>query len=182
LKVENVTRKINPIDVGYSPEQLRSDYIDRGLAEHIIAHQQGVTRTVVKRWLIEASIPRRGPSEASHVRAAKMTTEERARQAAAAHAAAKGRQASWYERCRMARSRQLNPPTLSGHEKTFADTLNRLRIPYRREVAIGPYNVDFTIGPVVVEILGGEWHLYKTEHHGERTPYIEGYSGGRVEA
>lgn len=167
-----MTRKIDPVDVSYSAEQLRIDYVDNGVAEHVLAHRHGVSRNVIQRWLREAGIPRRGASDAGRVRAAKMTAEERAAQAAAAQAAVRGRKATWYERCRSARSRELNPPLASTHEQAFEAELRALRVPYRREVAIGPYNVDFAVGPVAVEILGGEWHLDKTERHGERTPYI----------
>lgn len=167
-----MTRKIDPPDVGYSAEQLRIDYVEHGLAEHVLAHQHGVSRNVVARWLRDADIPRRSSSEAGLVRAAQMSPEQRAEQAAAAHAAVRGRKSSWYERCRIAKTRQWNPPALSRHEQIFESNLRNRDIPYRREVAIGPYNVDFTLGPVAVEILGGEWHLDKVERHGERTPYI----------
>lgn len=145
-----------------------------GKSAYEIAATAGVDRGALKRELIARGIEPRGRSSAGLNRTGKMTPAERAAQAAAAHHASRGRKAGWDERCKSALSRQKNPPAASGHEQRFATWLEERHIPYRRETAIGAYNVDFTIGPIAVEILGGEWHLDKTERHARRTPYILG--------
>lgn len=142
-----------------------------GTSEYAIARQLGVSRDVITRVLRENGVKRRGRSDAGIVRASKMTAAQRADQAAAAHAATRGRVATVAERCRYAKSRERRPPKPSIYESQFAEWLAERDIPYRREVAVGPYNIDFAVGPVAVEILGGGWHAYKPLH-ARRTPYI----------
>jgi very-short-patch-repair endonuclease len=103
-----------------------------------------------------------------------MTPEQIAAQVAAAHSATKGRKATWDERAKRAATIERNPPAMSVHEAKFARSLDRIGVPWRREVAVGIYNLDFTLGSVGVEILGGEWHAYKGERHPRRVKYILG--------
>lgn len=132
----------------------------------------GVSRSAIKRELLSRGIEPRGRSAAGLNRASLMTIEQRRQQASAAHEASRGRQASMAERCKRAETVERSPGPMSAHEQQFAGWLNERGIPFRREVAVGPYNVDFGIGPIAVEILGGEWHLEKNARHSQRTPYI----------
>lgn len=150
--------------------EIAQDYA-AGLSELAIANKYKAERGAVRRVLLDLGVQPRGRSEAGLVRAAQMTPEARRAQATAAHNASRGRKAAWDERCRVASGRERNPPELSVHERPFAGWLAERDIPYRREVAVGPYNLDFAVGSVAVEILGGEWHAYKARH-AHRTPYI----------
>ncbi len=132
----------------------------------------GIDRGVVKAELIRRGIEPRGRSAAGKLRASKMTAEEIAAQTAAAHAASKGRRAARAERVKRAATVEAKPPAMSVHEAKFAGFLDQLGATWRREVAVDIYNVDFTIGPVAVEILGGEWHAYKGERHPRRIKKI----------
>lgn len=142
-----------------------------GESELALASAYIAQRGAIRRSLHYSGIDSRGRSDAGIVRAAKMTAEERAAQAKAANIAATGRKATWEERCIRAQTIERNPRPLSGHEQQFAHWLDGRQISYRREVAVGIYNVDFTVGSIAVEILGGEWHAYKTGH-ATRTPHI----------
>lgn len=136
----------------------------------------GVSRGALRRELLSRGVEPRGRSAAALNRASKMTPAERLNQAAAAHEAVRGRKVPHDERCKSALGRQRNPPAMSEPEARFADWLAERHVPYGREVAVGPYNLDFAIGAVGVEILGGEWHADKKARHSRRTPYI--LSGG----
>lgn len=140
----------------------------------------GVDRGVLKTELLRRGIEPRGRSSAGKLRASKMTVEERLSQAAAAHVAATGRKHTFEERAKRARTVERQPPAMSVHEQTFADHLNELGVPFRREAAVGIYNLDFAIGSVGVEILGGEWHAYKGERHPRRIKYILGQNWSLV--
>lgn len=132
----------------------------------------GVDRGALRRELVDRGIEPRGRSAAGLNRAASMTADERLAQASAAHAAVRGQALSFEKRCRLALGREAKPRPMSTYESMFADWLTGLGCLYRRELAVGPYNIDFAVGPVAVEILGGEWHAYKVALHAERTPYI----------
>jgi very-short-patch-repair endonuclease/predicted HTH domain antitoxin len=144
-----------------------------GESEYALAATYDCSRNVIRRLLRQQNVAMRGCSAAGVVRVGRMTPEERAAQAAAAHEAVRGRTCSFEERCRSAKGRERNPVPMSDHEAAFAAWLTERNVPYRREVAVGPYNVDFAVGSVAVEVLGGEWHASKAIH-ARRTPYILG--------
>jgi G:T-mismatch repair DNA endonuclease (very short patch repair protein) len=43
-------------------------------------------------------------------------------------------------------------------ETLVADMLDRLGLPYRQNVQVGRYNVDFVVGETVIECFGDFWH------------------------
>jgi very-short-patch-repair endonuclease len=139
-----------------------------------IARDLDVSRQAVERRLLAAGIEQRDSSAAGAMRASRMTREDRRRQAAAANAAVRGVPQPEERLVKAALTRQANPPRMSRHEQKLARWLRERHVAYVREHAVGRYNVDFTIGPVAVEVLGGEWHStrVKTVIHGRRTPYL----------
>jgi very-short-patch-repair endonuclease len=138
------------------PAQEIADKYFQGASELALAAAYSVERGAIRSALLSQGVQTRGRSDAGLVRAAKMTAAERKAQAAAAHAASTGRIATWEERCLRAATVEQRPPAMSRHEQQ----------------AVGPYNIDFTVGTVAVEVLGGEWHGYKATRHARRTPYI----------
>lgn len=153
-------------------EEVISLYVEHGVSEYELSTRFDVDRAAIRTLLTKNQVPIRSHSEAGIVRASKMTAEEIAAQTAAAHAATKGRKATWEERAKRAATVEIKPAPMSNHEATFAGYLDQLGIPWRREVAVGIYNIDFAIGSIAVEILGGEWHAYKGERHPRRIKYI----------
>ncbi|MFF9309895.1 hypothetical protein ACF1BS_03200 [Streptomyces sp. NPDC014748] len=141
-----------------------------GESELTLAQRYGVERNVVRRRLEEAGVEIRNRSEANTNRMARLTPEERAAQTAAAHAAMRGRRVPEKERLLRAARREETLSHASAREGVFAAHLET-SLPVTPQKAIGPYNVDFAVGPIAVEILGGSWHAYKP-YHAERTPYI----------
>lgn len=154
------------------PDKEIIDQYNTGASEYTLSIQYGVSRGTITRVLRDSGVERRGCSDAGLVRAAKMSPEERQAQTAAAHIAATGRTATWEERALRAATVEKKPPAMSRHEYQFADWLGERHATYTREKAVGIYNVDFAVGSVAVEILGGEWHAYKATRHASRTPYI----------
>jgi very-short-patch-repair endonuclease len=139
-----------------------------------VATKFGVSRPTIARRLLRAEVPIRSYAEGARGRYKKTTRTDRLELTRAAHDAARGREKTHAEQVKRARSREARPPAMSVSEAKFAAWLDERRVTYRREVAVDKYNVDFALGPVAVEILGGEWHgtRKKTRAHSERTPQL----------
>lgn len=139
----------------------------------------GVTCEAIRRLLVDAGVAVRGRQAARRLSSEQATAEERKQQTLKANIAARGRKATLEERIRRAHTIEKigRGGPVSAHEERFAEMLREVNVPYRREVAVGPYNMDFAIASVGVEVLGGEWHSIKSSHT-HRTPYIlnEGWS------
>ena len=167
MEIEDVARKTDPAKL----DNAVALYIT-GKSAYEIQPLTGVGRSALKAELLRRGIEPRGRSAAGLVRAAHMSVDERRAQAAAANRAATGRVATWAERAKRAATVERKPPAMSVHESHFADMLSERGVPWRREVAVGIYNLDFALGSVGVEILGGEWHAHKGERHPRRIKHI----------
>jgi very-short-patch-repair endonuclease len=157
------------------PDDLVDLYVRTGWSEKRLSEFYDVSRTTVKRWLVEAGVKRRGIKAASNLHLSTLTPEQRAAKVAAAHDAVRGSRRPDEHVERVARARELvgyGGRTSPGTERLCAE-LARRGIEHRRETAVGRYNVDVTLRacPVAVEVLGGNWHGAKPIH-AVRTPSI----------
>lgn len=146
------------------------DYL-AGESEYALAMKHGVSRNVVRRHLIEAKVTPRGRSEAGRVRVDRMSPEQRRKQSAAAHTAARGMKHSHESLVIRARKREALGTVGSAGEQMVVDAFARAGEQPVTQCAIDKYNVDVAVPPVAVEVLGGGWHLEK-RHHAQRTPTI----------
>lgn len=151
-------------------QEIAGAYLE-GESEASLARRHGVARLVIRRHLDEAGIQIRSVKEASILHMSQTTTEQRAEMTRAAHEAARGRTASAEELELRAQHRERTLSHASEREFQFGHQFTSLGASFTPQKAVGPYNVDFAIGSVAVEVLGGAWHAYKPEH-AERTPYI----------
>lgn len=142
-----------------------------GESELALAEHFQVDRSAIRRVLTESGVEVRGRSAAQYTRLAKMTSEERSLLTEAAHEAARGRTVPAEELSERARMRERTMSHASPREGIFGKYFTRRALEVTPQKAVGPYNVDFAIGPVAVEVLGGNWHAYKPEH-AQRTPYL----------
>lgn len=142
-----------------------------GESELSLSSRYGVGRGVIRRSLKEAGVEVRTMSQAGKVRAAKMSPEARAAQAAAAHEAVRGTKQSPELLERRALLREQRGGYDSEGETQLAQWLSEQGLQPVPQKAIGKYNVDIAVAPVAVEVLGGGWHLEK-RHHATRTPQI----------
>ena len=154
-------------------EEVRLRY-QGGETEQSLAKVYAVDRSVIARLLREQAIPRRGLSEAMSLRYVGMTREERKAISAKANATMRGRPANPDQLRKAAKTRERRPFHRSAYEDTMAKWLCERNTTHIREKAIDKYNVDFAVGTVAVEILGGEWHTTRTKTliHNQRTPYL----------
>ncbi len=156
------------------PKDVARRYLE-GQSEKGLGAEYGVSRAVIKRWLGELGVERRGPSEAAGVFLAQTTAEYRAAKADAAHAATRGVQMSEEHAAKIALGRERSG--YGGRTSPGADRLSEMLteagIEHIREKAVGRYNLDFALSahPVAVEVLGGNWHSSKSIH-AVRTPRI----------
>ena len=84
---------------------------------------------------------------------ARRSPGERRDQVRAANQAARGSKASFETLCKRAKSREGRMDASSSLEPYFYDLMSERGVRFDQvQTAIGPYNVDFTVGPVAVEV------------------------------
>jgi very-short-patch-repair endonuclease len=141
-------------------DSIISEYAS-GVSEKSLAKSNSVSRDVIHRILVANGTPIRTMSAAMYARMARTSPEERSRVAAASHDAIRGTKRSKDELVRRANTRALcYERTVSIYEDIFAKMLQTRGAEFSRQSPIGPYNSDFSIGSVAVEIYGGGWHFY----------------------
>lgn len=128
----------------------------------------GVSRDLIRKRLIEFSVPLRGPADANRLMMTNRTPEENARNTEAAHIAARGRKHSIEERSKMAQSREANPSNIGPNEILLFSMLSARGTDVIPQKAVGPYNCDLAAFPVAVEVWGGYFHYFGS--HIARTP------------
>ena len=71
---------------------------------------------------------------------------------------------------------------ISRAEKVLAKALKTMRVDFRRQVGIGPYVVDFLVGPGIVVECEGIVHGSRQDWDAERAGFIEsiGYRVFRI--
>lgn len=140
-----------------------------GESEKALAASFGCSRGVIRTLLNESGINPRNRSEGMYMRMAQSTPEQIAALTQAAHDAARGRSPSMEERCKIARSKQVNIYHQSPSERVLLAMLAERGIfDGIPQLAIGPYNVDIGADPVAVEVFGGGWHGFG--HHAVSLP------------
>lgn len=142
-----------------NPDDFIVQYVN-GESVYSISNRLGVSRAVINRNLFWHGIKHRGQSEAGKLNWKSMTTDQRKEQVSAAHAATLGRKPTFDELCKRAIGCEINQTGISELEIEFSKLMEKAGISFKQQTAIGPYNCDFTVGPVVVEIFGGNWHWY----------------------
>lgn len=155
LKVVDESVKRLDIDI----DDLVREYL-AGRSQKELSDSLGVSRPAIRRRLVERGIEVRDPSEAERTKWQRMNPEVRARQVAAAHAAARGRRRTDADLCQRALTRQERGLGISGLEKRLASMLEERGLATVAQEAIGRYNCDLGAFPVAVEIWGGNWHWY----------------------
>jgi very-short-patch-repair endonuclease len=165
---------IPPRQVIVLPEAEIVGAYEAGESEQSIANRYGVMRAVVRRHLKEAGVHLRTSAEANALRMSRLTSEEKVRLTEAAHDAVRGKSPSGRSLELAAQRREQNPwhALQSDGERLFDQWLHGRGLRFTPQKAIGPYNVDFAVSSVAVEILGGGWHSTKYARHALRSPYI----------
>ena len=152
---------------------------ERGESVLELSNRYGVSRSVVNRWLDNAGIVRRSYAAAGKLRAAKMSPEDRAAQARAAHEANRGKRATTISRVRRARTRQgiATIEKCSHGERLIADYLTSNGFDVTLEKAVHVYNLDIAIGEhFAIEVCGGNFHgdIKRRTSDAERLEYLLG--------
>lgn len=150
------------------PAEVVSAYL-AGESQLSLATRYRTSRPVIRRILAEQGIQPRDRSEVTTLAMAALTDEQRTNMVKKAHAAVRGRDVSMEERILRSQKRERTQSHATDRERQFGRHIDFPDVIPQK--AIGPYNVDFAVGSVAVEILGGTWHAYKAEH-AQRTPYI----------
>jgi len=159
---------------------------ESGESEKSIADSFRVARNVIRHRLVSAGVAPRGRSSAMYVRMANTTAEERLHLTQAAHDAVRGKPKRPETLIKSAKTRERTRALeiRSGIENEFAKMLTAREIQFRRNAAVGPYNVDFAIDShsVAVEIFGGGWHAHgaHADRFLKRTKYLMDRSWGVV--
>ena len=149
-----------------------------GVPEQELAKQLGVSRTPIRRLLLEAGVVIRGVSQANTLRMQRLTPQERLDLTANAHAAVRGKKPGTQARERQAQTCERLGVGIVPSENMLADQLRQAGFGLRQQRAIGKYNVDIAIDtpPIAVEVFGGNWHSCgrHAARFFERTKYLLG--------
>lgn len=151
----------------------RDDLLSRylgGESEKALAEAHGVSRTAIRRVIVEEGVEPRGRPQSMVVRMARTSSEERQRLTAAAHAAVRGSHLTADQLSRRARGVERTQANTSPAERILQAMLEERGLIVSSQKAIGPYNADLAAGSVAVEVLGGTWH--RTKRHGKRLGYF----------
>ena len=125
-----------------------------GESENSIASRLGISRTVVACAIAKANIQRRSQSESEQLKWASMSSQARANQIAAAHAAAKEipskKRKTMLEKsaCR----KQTTGSKIGHLEFEFANALQNRGLDVTQQLAVSVYNLDIAIGNTAIEI------------------------------
>lgn len=143
-------------------QKVKSMYQD-GISENQIAKTFKVSRLVVRKHLIRAGVQMRSQSEAEKLKWSQMSPSKRNQQLNAAHIASKGRIVSAMEKAIRARIQETRPieKNIGIGESVFKQFLSNQGIDFKYQAAVGPYNIDFLIGSVAVEITANTGRFYK---------------------
>jgi very-short-patch-repair endonuclease len=155
------------------------DLIERhksGVSIKELSKETGIGRKTITRRFESVGFVQRNRSESMFVRMANTAPEERARLAAAAHEAVKGRKHTINEQIQRAKTREIRRIGISRTEQILSQMLNDLGFLVTPQKAIHTYNVDIAINgsPVVVEVFGGGWHASGKHliRHRQRFDYL----------
>lgn len=133
----------------------------------MLANDLGVSRSAIRRALIERGVPIRGQTAAIRLMMSKRTPEENRRNSEAAHEAARKHIHTQEEKLKRALTRERLGLHTSPIEAELSERLRaRGLIPYQQR-SIGIYNSDIVINDVVIEVYGGSWHT--ATRHAERS-------------
>lgn len=143
---------LNPDD--FIPDYLAGETIQK------IARRHKVSRAVIRNYLIASGIEIRPQGDYIRTNWQRMSPEEREGQVMAAHKATKGRKMTAADLAKAAIGRQMKLTGISDTERRLAKLLTSKGCSFVQQFAIGPYNCDFAIPPVAVEVFGGNWHWY----------------------
>jgi transposase len=139
-----------------------------GASVKSLAERFGVSRGVIANRLKWQGITPRNRSEGMFLRMSQTSPEERARLAAAAHDAVRGRTVSRESKRLGAITRWKRLLGVSPAEMSLAQMLHDRGLRPEPQFPIGIYNCDLAIHPVAVEVWGGGFHF--TGKHARRTP------------
>lgn len=139
-----------------------------------IARDLGISDTTVSDALKRAGHALRDASSRTVLQVAKRPPEVMARAQAARIAARRGQRDTMRTKRQRAVTNHERQPRRSPLENQFAVWLDERGVTYDRQTPIGPYNVDFTLGTVAVEIFGGSWHATpaRWRHFLQRAKYL----------
>jgi len=150
-------------------ESVIRDYLS-GESQVSLAAKWSVSVDVIRRMLVNASVPIRSNAAAQSLRMQRMTPEERSAHAEAMVRNWRGQRHTDEALTKAALARQQRGTSVSGNEVEMMHMLQARGLDPIPQLAVGKYNIDLAIGNVGVEILGGWWH--KSKRHEARTRYL----------
>lgn len=138
-----------------------------------LSRQFEVSRHTIVERLRTAGITPRGRSESGRLVWSQREDTSRSDQVAAANDATRGRVHTLRERGFAALTRE-HRGTMNRPERALYAALTAIGLTAQPQRAVGPYNLDFAIPPVAVEIFGTRFHSEGTaiRRLAQRIPYI----------
>ncbi len=139
-----------------------------------MSREIGVSRTPIIRQLTQMGLEIRTGSEANRLRMARLSASERRALATAANearrSAATAPVVDWHARnYGTAQTRQRTLSAARPEEDELPRLADALGIRITRQVAVGPYNLDFRVGSVAVEVHAAAYHPLRLPRLAQRT-------------
>lgn len=144
---------------------------EAGSSLNALSREYAVSRGAIAKRMTDMGIELRDMSAAGKARNEALSESERKAQVAEANKAARNRRVPEIEKFRRALAVERTGRPSSPGEALLKAMLEQRGYSPAIERAVGPYNIDLSVLPVAVEVLGGGFHGVKSRHR-ERTPYI----------
>lgn len=159
--------------LGLDVSLVRSRY-EAGESTFMLARSSGCSPGAIKDAILRAGGQIRTTQERNALRFSRMPDEERFLITRPFAQSRKGTRDPLERKNARARTNESRLNRVSPEEKVFLSMLINEGIAPRQQTAVGPYNLDFTIDSVAVEVFGGGWHAQaeRLRQFEQRTRYL----------
>lgn len=137
-----------------------------GASENAVATHFGVSRTAIRKALVDADVHVRTQSEAESLKWSQMTDKQRANQVKRAHQAVADKPPEFFAAAaiKQAKAKEKSLAKTGFMESEFISAFEKMGYIITPQKAVGPYNIDIAIGNAAIEV-----HINPSNPHGH--PY-----------
>jgi len=142
-----------------------------GESELAISLRTGLGRNVIRRVLVEQGIAIRTGSEANLIRMQRLSPDARKALTKASHAAVAKQPREWWQKLH-AKCADRRCKRRGKGEAILEEALRRHGLPVEPQKPCGPYNLDFAVGTIAVEVVTTTPRHSANRHFAERVEYL----------
>lgn len=168
------TRNMSESQIANLPIEQIIERYKSGESTVEIASDFNVWHTTIGDALKRNGIPIRPITERAKIGASKIDVKTRKRMMKIAQNSRRGNIDTIKTKIARAKTIERTGGKTSELESRFCQWLTESNISFKRQTAVGIYNIDITIGKIAVEIFGGNWHASPSRYRRsmKRAKYI----------